>query len=82
MLGPTLFNIFVNNILYWVKESEILSFADDNTVSSAEVSVEKLLETLERKSQIATDCLRKSSMIVNAHKFQAFEYEQPINFQY
>ena len=56
MLGPILFNIFINNLFYTVKESELHNFADDNTISSAEFFVEKLLKALERESQIATDC--------------------------
>ena len=37
----------------------------------AEFSDEKLLETLERRSQIATDWFKENNMIVNADKFQA-----------
>ena len=40
--------------LYWVKNSAVRNFADDKTISDAELSIEKLLETLERESQIAT----------------------------
>ena len=60
ILGPIICNIFLNDSLYRVTESELHNFADDNTISSADFSVEKLLETLERESQI-----------VNADKFQA-----------
>ena len=55
MLGPILFYIFINDIFYLVKESELHRFTDGNTISSAEFSIEKLLETLQRKSQIAAD---------------------------
>ena len=58
ILGPIIFNIFMNDSLYRVKESELHNFADDNTISSTDFSVEKLLKTLERESQI-----------VNADKF-------------
>ena len=71
ILGAILFNIFINNLFYRVKESELHNFADDNTISSAESSVEKLLKTLERERQIATDWFKENNMIVNADKFQA-----------
>ena len=71
ILGPILFNIFINDLFYSVKNSELHNFADDNTISSAEFSVEKLLETLERESQIATDWFKENHMIVNPDKFQA-----------
>lgn len=49
ILGPTPFNIFAKDLLYWVKESKLHNFADNNTIS-ADFSVEKLRETLERES--------------------------------
>ena len=72
ILGPILFLIFINDLFYTVKESELHNFADDNAISSAEFSVEKLLKTLERESQIATDWFKETNMIVNADKFQVF----------
>ena len=55
MLGPFLFNIFVNNLLLWISNSELLNFADDNTISAAENTIEELLSTLEKERQIAID---------------------------
>ena len=48
ILGPIPFNIFINNLFNWVKGSGLYNFANDNAISSAEFSVEKPLETLER----------------------------------
>ena len=44
ILGPILFNIFINDLFYRVKESELYNFANDNTISSAKSSVEKTIE--------------------------------------
>ena len=72
ILSPIFFNIFINYYLFYrVKESELHNFTDDNTISLAEFSVEKLLKTLERESQIVTDWFRENNMIVNADTFQA-----------
>ena len=59
ILGPIPLNIFLNDLFYRVKESELHNFADDNTISSAEFSFEKLFKTLEIESQIATDWLKE-----------------------
>ena len=71
ILGPILFNVFISDLFSGVKESELHNFADNNTISSAEFSVEKLLEILERESQIATDWFKEDNMIVNAEKMRA-----------
>ena len=34
ILGPLLFNIFINDIFFFVEKSEIYNFADDNTIYS------------------------------------------------
>ena len=76
ILGSTLFNIFIKDLFYVMKQSELDNFADDNNISSAEISVEKLLKPLEKDSQ------------TNADKFQAIIVKQnsdmsnPIYFQY
>ena len=44
ILGPILFNIFIKDLFYRVKVSELDNFADDNTISSAKFTVEKLLK--------------------------------------
>ena len=58
ILGQVIFNTFINNF-YWVKESQLHKFVDDNAISSANFSVQKLLETPERENQIATHWFKK-----------------------
>ena len=41
ILGPLLFNIFMNDIFYFKKKASIYNYADDNTVSYSD----KCLET-------------------------------------
>ena len=47
ILGPILFNIFINDLL-WISNSELLNFADENTISVAENTIEELIR--KRKS--------------------------------
>ena len=42
----------------------------------SKVFVEKLLKTLERESQTATNCFKENSMIVNADRFQVIILKQ------
>ena len=55
MLGPILFNIFINDLFFWISKSELLNFADDNTISAAGNTIEDLISTLEEESQAAID---------------------------
>ena len=32
ILGPLLFNVFINDIVMFIEKSEIYNFADDNTI--------------------------------------------------
>ena len=55
ILGPILFDIFLNDLLTTLEKSEIYNFADDNTISSISVEKEALLTTLEKVSEKAID---------------------------
>ena len=32
ILGPILFNLFINDLFFFIKEAELANFADDNTI--------------------------------------------------
>ena len=70
-LGPTLFNIFLNDLLTALENSEIYNSAYNNTVSSISKEKEALLTTLGKESEKAVDLFRRNNMIVNSEKFQS-----------
>ena len=37
ILGPLLFNIFINDLLYFIKDAQLLNFADDNKIAAFSV---------------------------------------------
>ena len=71
ILGPILFNIFLNDLLATPENSEIYNFADDNTISSISKEKEALPRTLEKESGKGFDWLRRNNMIVNPEKLQS-----------
>ena len=71
ILGPILFNIFINDLLLSISNSELLNFADDNTISATENTIEELISILEKESQAAIDWFVSNEMIANPDKFQA-----------
>jgi hypothetical protein len=40
VLGPVLFNVFINDIFLFVKDSTIYNYADDNTVSNCDNDID------------------------------------------
>ena len=71
ILGPILFNIFINDLLLSISNSELLNFADDNTISATENTIEELISILEKESRAAIDWFVSNKMIANPVKFQA-----------
>jgi len=47
ILGPILLNIFVNDLFFFVHKCELYSYADDNTLSKSDKSLEKVIASLE-----------------------------------
>ena len=47
-MGPLLFNIFINDIVYFVRECDLYGYADDNTLSKAAKDAASLKRALER----------------------------------
>ena len=43
ILGPILFNIFINDLLMSTKNSELHNFADDNTITSSSGTLSQLI---------------------------------------
>ena len=60
-----------HDLLLWISNSDLLNFADDNTISAAENTIEELINTLGKESQAAIDWFVSNEMIVNPDKFQA-----------
>ena len=50
ILGPLLFNIYLNDIFYCVKNSDITNYADDTTPYSMDTTLDALLNSLEKDS--------------------------------
>ena len=46
ILDPLLFNIFINDLFLFIKETEICNFADDNTLYACDISLEKVINKL------------------------------------
>ena len=71
ILGPLLFNIFINDIFYFIKDGNLYNYADDNTLSFAHPNYDVLISTLEKESDVLINWFKINCMQANPDKFQA-----------
>ena len=69
ILGPILFNIFINDLFLFLDDVDLANFAADNTIYTANKNIEVLIKLLERESKSAIDWFKMNDMIVNPDKF-------------
>ena len=67
VLGPLLFNIYLNDIFFFIKNSHICNFADDTTLSTYGVSLD-IIHDLESDALSAISWFDSNYMILNADK--------------
>jgi len=70
ILGPLLFNIFINDFLYFSFNSKIYNYADDNTLSCADTDFHMLKYKLHEDCMQAMTWFEQNNMKANAEKFQ------------
>ena len=73
ILGPVLFNIFINDIFHVVSHSQlhVYNYADDNTVSCADHNLRNIVENLVRDSLSLLQWFSDNQMKANPEKIQA-----------
>ncbi len=71
ILGPLLFNIFINDIFYFIKRGTLYNYADDNTLSFHSPDFDELKQVLQDESKILIDWFKFNCMQANPDKFQA-----------
>ena len=72
-----MFNIFINDLLFFINEAKLASFAHDNTIYEAKRDFNELLRLLEKENEVAIKWFSDNNMIVNPKKFQAIIINRP-----
>ena len=70
ILGPLLFNIFINDMIFFLKRSKVCNFADDNTLYATSKPLHEVLASLELDVGITLDWFETNFMVANPSKFQ------------
>ena len=68
ILGPLLFNIFINDIFLFMTDAKLANYADDNTAYSVGKSIEDLLSKLENETSVLLEWFQMNEMKSNDDK--------------
>ena len=70
ILGPILFNIFINDLIFFIQETEVYNFADDTTIYSCSLNYEEVAHKLSNDTYIVLNWFKVNSIAANPGKFQ------------
>ena len=68
VLGPLLFNIYINDLLLFIQNSDICNYADDTTIYSCDRSLNNITHTLENDCNVALKWFADNFMKLSADK--------------
>ena len=68
VLGPLLFNIYLNDLFYIILETDVCNFADDTTPYTCDMSLEVVMDRLESVAEKAVEWFKYNYMKLNADK--------------
>ena len=72
ILGPLLFNIFINDIFFFLKKSKIANYADDNTAYATAENINGLLTILQEETTEVLKWFQINEMKPNDDKCHLF----------
>ena len=68
ILGPLLFNIYLNDIFFFLKECDIANYADDNTPYVTDKKIDTLLQKLYTDTSLLSRWFKYNFLQMNADK--------------
>ena len=69
VLGPIIFNFYINDLFFFIKKATIYNYADDHTLACFSESLPELVRVLEEEAGNALSWLDQNEMIANPNKF-------------
>ena len=65
ILGPILFNIFLNDMFKFIRKAELVNYANDNTINAKESSQQLVVQTLQIESKAAINWFTLNEMLAS-----------------
>ena len=70
ILGPLLFNIFINDLFHFIEKCTLYNYANDNSISHSSSTLQTVLSNLLIDCKIAVEWFSNNGMKANPNKFQ------------
>ena len=70
ILGPLLFNIFLNDLLFYLEKGTLCSYAEDNSLAYCDPRFEIVQTVLHEEFEVAVYWFTKNDMLANPDKFK------------
>ena len=68
VLGPLLFNIYINDLFFLTESTNVCNYADDTTFHACDMDLENLVRRLEHDSMLAIEWFESNYMKLNHDK--------------
>ena len=65
ILGPLIFNIYMNDIFYFIREEDLANYADDNTPYAIENEIETLISIIGSEVITASESVKLLGIIID-----------------
>ena len=69
ILGPLLFNIYINGLFWLNEQTEVYNYADDTTLYACDENLNNMLLELEHDSMLAIEWYESNYMKLDKNKF-------------
>ena len=70
ILGPVLFNIFMNDLFLFIERCSLYNYADDNSLSARSACLSEVISSIQHDGNISTKWFTDNGMAANPDKFQ------------
>ena len=79
VLGPLLFNIYINDLFYLTEMTDVCNYADDTTFRACDLDLKSFITRLEHDAALAIEWFESNYMMLNQDKchflFSGHKYE-------
>ena len=69
ILAPILFNLFINDLIFFIQETEVCKFDDDATIYSCSSNYKEATLKLSNDTHLILNWVRINSIVANPDKF-------------